>query len=104
MSIYATESFGPTVSLLPFPTEAAAIATANDTEYGLSAAIFTRDLAAALRIARQLETGAVHINNMSVHDEPNLPHGGCKMSGFGRFNGSAGLEEFQRSKTITWAD
>jgi len=104
MEIYRTESFGPTVSLLPFSTEAAALAVANDTEYGLSAAIFTKDLAAGLRIARQIETGAVHINNMTVHDEPNLPHGGAKKSGFGRFGGSVGLDEFQRSKTITWAD
>ena len=61
-------------------------------------------MAAGLRIAKQIETGAVHINNMSVHDEPTLPHGGAKQSGFGRFNGSAGLEEFQRTKTVTWWD
>ena len=47
---------------------------------------------------------AVHINSMSVHDEPNLPHGGAKKSGFGRFNASAGIEEFLRTKTVTWWD
>ena len=47
---------------------------------------------------------AVHINSMTVHDEPNLPHGGVKMSGWGRFNASAGLEEFLKMKTVTWTD
>lgn len=102
--LFQTESFGPTVSLLTVDTEEAAIALANDTEYGLSSSVFTEDLRAGLRVARQIETGAVHINNMSVHDEPVLPHGGAKKSGWGRFNGSAGVEEFLRSKTVTWAD
>ena len=47
---------------------------------------------------------AVHINNMTVHDEPSLPHGGAKKSGWGRFNASAGIEEFLRVKVVTWAD
>ena len=47
---------------------------------------------------------AVHINGMTVHDEPNLPHGGVKKSGFGRFNGTAGIEEFLKTKTVTWVD
>lgn len=47
---------------------------------------------------------AVHINNMTVHDEPNLPHGGVKKSGYGRFNASYGLEEFLKTKTVTWSD
>lgn len=104
MSIYDTESFGPTVSLLPFATEDEAIRIANDTQYGLSSAIFTEDLRAGLRVARRVESGAVHINNMTVHDEAGLPHGGVKKSGFGRFNGSVGIEEFLRTKTVTWAD
>lgn len=62
------------------------------------------DLAAGLRFARGIESGAVHINGMTVHDEPNLPHGGVKSSGWGRFNGSAGLEEFLVSKTVTWVE
>ncbi|KAM3067552.1 hypothetical protein ACMFMG_000132 [Clarireedia jacksonii] len=105
MDIYRTESFGPSVSLLPFKTENEAIRIANDTEYGLSCAIFTEDLARALRIAKSVETGAVHINgtNASVHDEAGLPHGGMKGSGWGRF-GSGGLEEWVRSKTVTFRD
>lgn len=102
MDIYYHESFGPSVSLLTFETEEEALAIANDTEYGLASAIFTGDLVTGLRIARQLEAGAVHINDMSVHDEPRLPHGGAKKSGFGRFGGQWGVDEFMRTKTITF--
>lgn len=124
MDIYREESFGPTVSLLTFDTEEEAIDIANDTEYGLSASVFTTDLATGFRVAKRIESGyvlssfgaylhnhqadesrrAVHINLMTVHDDVNLPHGGVKRSGFGRFNGNFGVEEFLRPKTITWAD
>jgi len=104
MDLFHTESFGPSVSLIPFETEEEAIKLANDTEYGLSGAVFTESLGRGLRIAKQIETGAVHINSMSVHDEPNLPHGGAKKSGWGRFNSKWGLEEFLRTKTITYQD
>lgn len=102
MDIYQAESFGPTVSLVAIETEEEAIRLANDTEYGLSSSVFTTDLARGLRIAREIETGAVHINNMTVHDESALPHGGAKASGHGRFGGSFGLEEWTRTKTITF--
>ena len=101
MRIYHTESFGPVVSLIPFESEEQAVSIANDTEYGLSAAVFTRDLRRGLRIARQIESGAVHINGTTVHDETALPHGGVKSSGFGRF-GSSGLDEWVKTKTITY--
>ncbi|KAK4942554.1 hypothetical protein LTR10_017683 [Elasticomyces elasticus] len=104
MDIYHTESFGPTVSLYVVNSDDEAIAIANDTDYGLSSAVFTEDLRRGLRIARQIETGAVHINNMTVHDEAALPHGGVKKSGFGRFNGLPGLEEWVRTKVVTWKD
>lgn len=102
MDIYYTESFGPSVSLLTYSTEAEAVEIANDTEYGLAAAVFTENLTTGLRIAKQIESGAVHINHMTVHDEPRLPHGGSKSSGFGRFGGNWGLDEFLTSKTITF--
>ncbi|KAI3572765.1 aldehyde dehydrogenase domain-containing protein [Fusarium oxysporum f. sp. albedinis] len=104
MEIYHTESFGPTVSVMTFETEEEALGIANDTDYGLSGAIFTEDLKAALRVARKYETGAVHINSMTVHDEASLVHGGAKKSGYGRFNAAQGLGEFLRYKTITWKD
>jgi acyl-CoA reductase-like NAD-dependent aldehyde dehydrogenase len=104
MDIYHTESFGPTVALYTVDSDEEAIKLANDTDYGLASAVFTEDLRRGLKIARQIETGAVHINSMSVHDEAPLPHGGAKKSGFGRFNGVMGLEEWSRTKIITWKD
>ncbi|KAL0935251.1 aldehyde dehydrogenase [Colletotrichum truncatum] len=101
MDIYQTESFGPSVSLFEVETEEEALSIANDTEYGLTSAVFTENLRTGLRFAREIESGAVHINNMTVHDESGLPHGGVKSSGFGRFN-STGLEEWVRTKTITY--
>lgn len=76
MDLFYTESFGPTVSLMTVKTEEEALALANDTEYGLAAAVFTNDLQRGLRIAKKIESGAVHINGMTVHDETALPHGG----------------------------
>lgn len=102
MDLYASESFGPSVSLYTFEHEEEAINIANDTAYGLSTAIFTENLGQALRVADKLESGAVHINSMTVHDEFALPHGGVKGSGFGRFNGYHGLDEFLYFKTVTW--
>jgi acyl-CoA reductase-like NAD-dependent aldehyde dehydrogenase len=104
MDIYHTESFGPTVSVYEVDSDEEAIRIANDTDYGLSSAVFTEDLRRGLKIAKQIETGAVHINSMTVHDEVALPHGGAKKSGFGRFSGREGLEEWVRTKTVTWKD
>lgn len=101
MDLYKTESFGPTVALYEIDSEEEALRLANDTEYGLSSAVFTEDLRRGLRIAKGIETGACHINSMSVHDESALPHGGAKSSGYGRFN-SIGLDEWVRTKTITY--
>lgn len=101
MDLYYTESFGPTVSLITVKSEEEALEIANDTEYGLSSAIFTKDLARGLRLADEIEAGAVHINGMTIHDESALPHGGMKSSGYGRF-GATGLEEWVRTKTVTF--
>jgi acyl-CoA reductase-like NAD-dependent aldehyde dehydrogenase len=102
MDLYYTESFGPSVSIIPFETDEEAIRVANDTEYGLSASVFTENLGRGLKIARQIESGAVHINKMTVHDEAYLSHGGVKKSGWGRFNALSGIDEFLRLKTITF--
>lgn len=102
MDIYMTESFGPTVSIIEIETEEEAVRIANDTEYGLTSSVFTENLRVGLRMAKEIETGAVHINGMTVHDETSLPHGGTKDSGFGRFNSSAGLEEWLRTKNVTF--
>lgn len=102
MNLYNTESFGPSVSLIAVESDEQAIEIANDTEYGLSGAVFTENLARGLYIAGRIESGAIHINSMSVHDEARLPHGGTKRSGWGRFNGQWGLDEFLKTKTITF--
>lgn len=102
MDLYKTETFGPAVSIIEVETEEEALRVANDTEYGLSSAVFTEDLRTGLRFARGIEVGAVHINQMTVHDESALPHGGVKSSGYGRFNATEGLEEWTRTKTVTW--
>ncbi|KAM0720342.1 hypothetical protein Q7P37_004478 [Cladosporium fusiforme] len=104
MDIFYTESFGPTVSLIAVDSDEHAVDLANDTEYGLSGAVFTENLGRGLRIAREIDSGAVHINSMSVHDEAMLPHGGVKKSGWGRFNGQWGLEEFLKIKTVTYEE
>lgn len=101
MDIYQTESFGPTVSEFEIETEEEALRIANDTEYGLTSAVFTEDLRRGLRFAKGIETGAVHINSMTIHDESALPHGGAKSSGYGRFN-AIGLHEWVRTKTVTF--
>jgi acyl-CoA reductase-like NAD-dependent aldehyde dehydrogenase len=103
MDIYQTESFGPTVSLFEVETEEEALRLANDTEYGLSSAVFTEDLRTGLRFAKAIEVGACHINSMTVHDETALPHGGMKNSGYGRF-GAVGLDEWVRTKTVTFKE
>ncbi|KAJ9294213.1 hypothetical protein DTO271G3_7075 [Paecilomyces variotii] len=104
MDLFVTESFGPTVSLLVVDTDEEAIELANATDYGLTASVYTENLARGLKIAKQIESGAVHINSPTIHDEPVLPHGGVKSSGFGRFGGSSGLEEFMVTKSVTWID
>ncbi|HEY0648777.1 aldehyde dehydrogenase [Phenylobacterium sp.] len=101
MAIYAEESFGPSVSIVRVKDEAEAIAVANDTEYGLSAAVFTRDIARGLKVARQIQSGICHVNGPTVHDEAQMPFGGVKASGWGRFGGKAGIAEFTDLRWIT---
>ncbi|OBT97552.1 hypothetical protein VE01_04443 [Pseudogymnoascus verrucosus] len=103
MGIYHTETFGPVVFLIAIDTEEEALRIANDTEYGLTSAVFTEDLRTGLRFAKGIEAGACHINSMTVHDESSLPHGGMKGSGYGRF-GSIGLDEWLVTKTVTYKD
>ncbi|KAH6661801.1 Aldehyde/histidinol dehydrogenase [Plectosphaerella plurivora] len=104
MRIFYEESFGPIVSIYAVDTDEEALALANDTEYGLTSAVFTNDLRRGMRLAKGIDAGAVHINNMTIHDESALPHGGSKASGFGRFNGADGLREWLKTKSITWRD
>lgn len=101
MTVFSEETFGPVTSLYSFDTLDEAIEMANDTEYGLSASIFTRDLDKALRFAREAESGMVHINAPTLHDEPHVPFGGTKASGFGREGTEADLEIMTEWKWVT---
>ena len=101
MKIYRDESFGPVVGVIRAKDEADAIRLANDSEYGLSAAVFTRDTARGLKIARKIHSGICHVNGPTVHDEAQMPFGGVGASGYGRFGGKAGIDSFTELRWIT---
>jgi benzaldehyde dehydrogenase (NAD) len=101
MLIYRQESFGPVVAILRAKDDDDAVRLANDTEYGLSASVFTRDLARGLRIAQRIQSGMCHINGATVDDEAQMPFGGTKGSGYGRFGGRAGIAEFTELRWIS---
>jgi len=103
MRIYSEESFGPVVSVVRVGDDAEAIAVANDTEYGLSSAVFSRDIPRAMNVANRIDAGMCHINGPTVHDEAQMPFGGMKASGYGRFGGDAGIAEFTDLRWITIA-
>ncbi|KQM99223.1 salicylaldehyde dehydrogenase [Sphingobium sp. Leaf26] len=101
MRLFREESFGPVVGIVRARDEDHAIELANDTEYGLSAAVFTRDAARGLRVARQIRSGICHVNGPTVHDEAQMPFGGVGASGYGRFGGKAGIDSFTEQRWIT---
>ncbi|KAL1409388.1 hypothetical protein Q8F55_003371 [Vanrija albida] len=108
MRLYAEESFGPVAVLVKIPDEGlsessvidAMVALANESEYGLSAAVWGRNAARATRVAQRLECGMCHINSPTLNDLPTVPHGGWKASGWGRFNSTEGLRSFTQVKSI----
>ncbi len=87
MRLWNEESFGPVKAIIRVKNEEEALTVANDSEYGLSAAVYSRDSARAWNVAQRLQTGICHINGPTVHDEAQMPFGGCKSSGYGRFGG-----------------
>jgi benzaldehyde dehydrogenase (NAD) len=101
MRVYAEESFGPLASIVVVDGADQAIEVANDTEYGLAAAIFSEDVPAALELAQRIQSGICHINDTTVQDEPQMPFGGVKASGWGRFGGRAALDEFTELRWIS---
>jgi len=101
MKIYSEEIFGPAMTLTTFKTNEEAIARANSSDYGLAASVYGSNETECWAVAREIESGQVHINGATVHDNQSVPHGGLKKSGFGRFNGIEGLREFTTTKTIT---
>jgi salicylaldehyde dehydrogenase len=101
MRIYDEETFGPVTTVVRVRGTEEAIRVANDTEYGLSAAVFGRDVHRALQVAMQIDAGCVHVNGATVQNEAQAPYGGTKNSGYGRFDGRAVIEEFTELKWIT---
>ncbi|MGO4713777.1 aldehyde dehydrogenase [Bradyrhizobium sp. 2TAF24] len=101
MRIYSEESFGPAKSVIRVKGDDEAVRVANDTEYGLSSAVFSRDINRALSVAGRIESGICHINGPTVHDEAQMPFGGVKGSGYGRFGGRAAVAEFTDLRWVT---
>jgi len=104
MRIYGEESFGPVVTVVRVGSIDEAVRVANDTEYGLSSAVFGKDTTRAMAVARRIESGICHINGPTVHDEAQMPFGGVKASGYGRFGGTWGIAEFTELRWVTVQD
>ncbi|HHX6570276.1 TPA: aldehyde dehydrogenase [Pseudomonas aeruginosa] len=101
MAIYDEETFGPVTTVVRVKGAEQALEVANDTAYGLSSSIFSADVTRALELASRLDAGCVHINGATVQNEAQAPYGGMKHSGYGRFDGSAVIEEFTEVKWVT---
>ncbi|MDB5767256.1 MAG: salicylaldehyde dehydrogenase, partial [Collimonas fungivorans] len=101
MRIYREESFGPVVTVQRVGSDDEAVQLANDSEYGLASAVFSRDISRALAVAKRIQSGICHINGPTVHDEAQMPFGGVKNSGYGRFGGKASIAEFTDLRWIT---
>jgi acyl-CoA reductase-like NAD-dependent aldehyde dehydrogenase len=101
MDIYAAEIFGPATVIHPVDSAEAATDTANDTDYGLTGGVISRDLTAALDVAARVRTGIIHINDQGIGDEPMAPFGGIRNSGYGKFGGTAGIASFTEQRWIT---
>jgi acyl-CoA reductase-like NAD-dependent aldehyde dehydrogenase len=104
MRIYNEESFGPVKSVIRVKGADEAVRIANDTEYGLAAAVFGRNIKRAMSVAQRIESGICHINGPTVNDEAQVPFGGVKASGYGRFGGRWGLDAFTETRWITIED
>lgn len=104
MALFGEESFGPIVGIVRARDTDHAIKLANDNEYGLSASVFGSDINRSLRVAEAIESGICHINGPTVGDEAQMPFGGVKGSGYGKFGGQAGIEQFTELRWITIED
>jgi len=99
MSIYREEVFGAVMLLIPFDNDEQAIQMANDTEFGLAAGLFTRDLSRAHNMAARLEVGTVYVNTYN-DVSPHVPFGGFKQSGYGKENGKAAVDCYTQIKSV----
>jgi acyl-CoA reductase-like NAD-dependent aldehyde dehydrogenase len=101
MRLYAEESFGPLLAIVTAADEDDAVRIANDTDYGLAAAVFSGDAERGLRVAGRIDSGICHVNGATVHDEAPAPFGGVKASGWGRFGAGQVAAEFTDTRWIT---
>lgn len=101
MRVFREETFAPVKAIVRVKDVEQAVACANDNEFGLAAAVFGRDVARAWQVASRIESGICHINGPTVHDEAQMPFGGVKASGYGKFGGRAGIEAFTDLRWIT---
>lgn len=101
MRLYREESFGPVAVVLRAEGDEALLALANDSEFGLSSAIFSRDTSRALTLAQRVESGICHINGPTVHDEAQMPFGGVKSSGYGSFGSRTAIDQFTQLRWVT---
>jgi acyl-CoA reductase-like NAD-dependent aldehyde dehydrogenase len=101
MDIFASEIFGPATVIHPVDSTDAAVHLANDTDYGLTGGVISRDLNAALDVVSRVRSGIIHINDQGIGDEPMAPFGGVKNSGYGKFGGTAGIESFTEQRWVT---
>ena len=103
MRAYHEESFGPVISIIRIKDDEQALFVANDTEYGLSASVFSQNFPRAMKIAKKIESGICHINSATVNGEAQAPYGGTKSTGYGRFDGRAVIDEFTELRWLTVA-
>ncbi|KAM3123265.1 hypothetical protein CJJ07_002163 [Candidozyma auris] len=101
MSIFYEETFGPVLSVMSYNNIEEVIDEVNDLKFGLKTSIWSRDVMKAISTAKEIDSGAIHINGSTMHDEATVPHGGVGQSGFGRFNSKWGVNEFSFEKVIT---
>ncbi|MCP4688981.1 MAG: aldehyde dehydrogenase family protein [Desulfobacterales bacterium] len=102
MKVRTEETFGPLLPIIPYDHIDEAVRVANKTDYGLSGAVFTKDMAEGRSIAKRLKTGSVNINDVLItYAIPSLPFGGVKQSGVGAYHGKAGLRAFTDVKSVT---
>lgn len=101
MRLYREESFGPVAAVIRCSGEDEAVSIANDTSFGLASAVFSRDVEKALALAMRLDSGICHINGPTLYDDPSMPFGGMKDSGYGRLGGEEAVLEFTEQRWVS---